>query len=225
MVNITARTKNIGNSGYYGGHSLNGTLIANGECPFCNTTVGLRQLATFQDSSTIGAAVPVRCDNCHAVLTIGYNAGDNEGTLYPSPTVEGVDDAPELVDKYYQEALNCLSADAPSGAATLFRKTIHAIAIHYEIAEVDDTMGIYDMVNRLKENGEINEKLRKSLNGVKDLGNDGAHINENEPDMEQAIVLKGMIDSVLLATVIADQRLETTRQSHPNEFAEEDSEE
>ncbi|EMA41591.1 DUF4145 domain-containing protein [Halococcus hamelinensis] len=130
---------------------------------------------------------------------------------------------PDFVNRYYQEALRCISAEAPSGAATLFRKTIHAIAIHYDIAEVDDNMSIYKMLQKLKDEGEINEKLRKSLNGVKDLGNDGAHINENEPDMEQAVRLKGMIDSVLSATVIADQQLEATREDHPNEYTDDSS--
>ena len=67
------------------------------------------------------------------------------------------------------------------------------------------------------------EKLRRSLLAVKDLGNDGAHINENEPDMEQAIAIKDLIDAVLSATVIADQRIEYAREKHPNEFAEAES--
>ena len=224
MVNITVRADSVGNGDQLGGSHKTDTVVANGECRFCSTTVGLRQLATLQRSSTIGVAIPVRCDNCHAVLTLSYNTDTHSAKLYPSPSVEGVKGIPESVNAYYQEALSCLSADAPSGAATLFRKTIHAIAIHYGIAEVDDSMGIYEMVNSLKDSGEINEKLRKSLNGVKDLGNDGAHINENEPDMEQAERMKGMIDSVLLATVIADQQLEATRSDHPNEYAQSDDE-
>ena len=51
-----------------------------------------------------------------------------------------------------------VSLRAPNGATTLFRKTIHAIAKHYGIAEVDDSTGVYQMVNNLHEEGYINGK-------------------------------------------------------------------
>lgn len=155
-------------------------------------------------------------------MTISYS--DEEATLHPSPEIKGLSDVPEDIEDYYQEALDCLSAQAPNGAVTLFRKTIHAIAIHYDIAEVDESMGIYEMINELHEEEQINEKLRKSLLAVKDLGNDGAHINENEPDMSQAMAIKDLIDAVLSATVIADQRMEYARENHPNEFADDSAE-
>jgi hypothetical protein len=140
--------------------------------------------------------------------------------LLPAPQVEGIDDLPDSVDKYYQEALDCISAGAPNGATTLFRKTIHAVAMYYDIAEVNDSMNIYTMIKQLDEEGHINGKLRKSLLAVKDIGNDGAHINENEPDTEQALAIKELIDAVLQSTVVTDQRIEFAREQHPNEHTE-----
>lgn len=72
------------------------------------------------------------------------------------------------------------------------------------------------MVKKLDEEGHINSKLRKSLLTTKDIGNDGAHINENEPDTQQAVAIKGLIDAVLNSTVIADQNIEFAREKHPN---------
>ena len=222
LVEITTRSSKMGNSSsHFGGSKLVGNAVAKGTCSFCNREVGFRQVGTYENSDTIGFAVSVRCDNCHAIMTIGV--AEDDVSLYPTPSVGGVTDVPKGVDRYYQEALDCLSARAPNGATTLFRKTIHAIAKHYGIAEVDDSTGIYQMVNNLHEEGHINEKLRRSLLAVKDLGNDGAHINENEPDMEQAMAIKDLIDAVLSATVIADQRIEYARENHPNEFAEAES--
>ena len=222
-VEITADTSDLGRVGGFGGSKLVGELVAKGVCAFCSRHIGFRQVGTYERSETIGFAVAVRCDNCHAIQTIGLH--DEDASLFPAPDVEGVTDVPEMVNQYYQEALDCLSTGASNGAAALFRKTIHAIAIHYEIAEVDDSTGIYQMVNDLHEEGEINEKLRKSLLAVKDLGNDGAHINENEPDLEQALAMKDLIDVVLSATVIADQQIEYARDNHPNEFLDDSDEE
>lgn len=192
MVEIITKTDRLGKSDRFGGSSLKGEIVAKGVCSFCDKNVAFRQVGT-------------------------YESGDD---LYPTHKIQGVDDIPDPIDQYYQEALNCLSVEAPNGAVTLFRKTIHAIAIHYDIAEVNESMGIYEMVNKLHGEGEINEKLRKSLLAVKDLGNDSAHINENEPDMSQAMAIKDLIDAVLSATIIVDQRIEYARKKHPNEFAE-----
>ena len=51
------------------------------------------------------------------------------------------------------------------------------------------------------------KKLVEALKRVKDLGNDGAHVNENEPDMDQIYVIKTLIDSFLQATVLQDENI------------------
>jgi len=50
--------------------------------------------------------------------------------------------------------------------------------------------------------------------GIKDIGNDGAHINENEPSIDQAKTLKELIDVVLNSTVLCDTHLETVKKMH-----------
>lgn len=81
-------------------------------------------------------------------------------------------------------------------------------------------MTIYDMIDELEEEGHLNPKIRSALLAVKDIGNDGAHINENEPNLEQAHSIKGLIDSVLQSTILADQHIESAREDHPNPYAE-----
>ena len=50
-----------------------------------------------------------------------------------------------------------------------------------------------EIVGEIEQAGHINKKLVDSLKGIKDLGNDGAHINENEPDMHQIYLVKGLV--------------------------------
>jgi len=222
MVEITAETDSLGHHKNFGGSNQREKIVANGTCSFYGREAAFRQIGTFERSEETGFSVSVRCDGCHSIMTISIS--DEEVTVHPSQNITGVNDVPNPIDEYYQEALDCLSVKSPNGAVTLFRKTIHAIAIHYDLAEVDESSGIYEMVNDLHEEGEINEKLRKSLLAVKDLGNDGAHINENEPDMEQSMATKELVDAVLSATVIADQRMNYAREQHPNEFLEDKGE-
>ena len=71
-------------------------------------------------------------------------------------------------------------------------------------------MGI---VEKIEKEGHINKKLVEALREVKDLGNDGAHVNENEPTMEQIGTIKNLIDSFLQATVLQDQNIQKVKES------------
>lgn len=199
-----------------GFESNNGAVVARGDCPFCGAKSSFRQINTVMESELVGPMVPVSCDGCKSIITIETESE----LLHPSPQEQGLDDLPNEIDQYYQEGLRCLSANAPNGAATVFRKVIHAVCLHYDVADVDDNSSVYSMITSLSEEGVITENLRKSLLGVKDAGNDGAHINDNDPSMEQARNLKDIIDAVLTATVQVDQRVSHLREDHPNPHQE-----
>ncbi|MGB2841416.1 MAG: DUF4145 domain-containing protein [Halobacteriota archaeon] len=111
--------------------------------------------------------------------------------------LKGLEGLPGEIENYYQEGIRCISADAPNGAVTLFRKVIHAIGIHYDLAKKDDNKTLHKIIQELYNHGHIVEKLKDALLGVKDIGNDGAHINENEPDLEQALKIKHLIPAHL----------------------------
>lgn len=214
-IEITAKTGAIGNrSEHFGGSTLENERVARGTCPYCGRAAAFRQVNSrtlFSDEQ--GFMIPVRCDACHSVFVISVEDRDgSDPTVHPRPTTPGIDDLPEEIDKYYQEALRCISANAPSGAATLFRKTIHAISIHYGLTEVDEYKRIPEMVEELQKEGLITEDLEKNLVEVKELGNDGAHINENEPTIQQVLVIKDLIDAVLNSTIVSQQLVESSQQ-------------
>jgi transcription elongation factor Elf1 len=209
-------TERIDNSHGAGSVDYIEKTIANGRCPFCNHIVSFIQIGLGRYRAEGTMMIPIICANCNSIST----ADATENKLFPPPRPDSIDELPEEISKYYDEAIRCMQAEAPNGATTLFRKTIHAIAIYYDICEVDANMNIFKMIDELDEQGYISSKLRDSLFAVKDIGNDGAHINENEPDMQQAVAIKSLIDAVLKSTIKSDQNIEFAREKHPNEFKE-----
>jgi transposase-like protein len=172
--------------------------MISGICPFCNHSSGFK-VNGYKTSDT----VPLRCDNCQKNVIWDYS----ESIVLPVAKVDSLKNLPPEIDRYYQESLNCIAALAPNGSATLFRKLIHQVGIHYGVATKDDKNSIMGIVEKLQSAGHINQKLVEALRRVKDLGNDGAHVNENEPTMDQIHIIKKLIDSFLQATVLQDENI------------------
>jgi len=204
MVGISEITARETHGYEIGDHSVNGEVVARGECPYCGTAASFIQLRSSGSTGDNGPMVGLECKGCYSI-----SAFDKESDqLYPAPDIEGISDLPDEIDHYYQEALRCIGARAPNGAATLFRKLIHAISVHYDIVEVEDYMGIPDMIKKLEEEDVILPRYKEALTETKELGNDGAHINENEPDMEQIKIIRRLIEGVLQSTVQMDDDIE-----------------
>jgi hypothetical protein len=188
------------NQGYYNNPSAyQGQNMISGICPYCSQSSGFKINGTMT-----GDTVPLKCDNCDKNVIWDYN----NRIVLPVAKPNCLMGLPDDINLYYQEALNCIAALAPNGAATLFRKLIHQVGIHYKVAKINDNTSLMGIVEKLKKEGHINKKLVEALRRVKDLGNDGAHVNENEPDMGQIYVVKNLIDSFLQATVLQDANIE-----------------
>ena len=184
-------------------HQSENEVVLRGICTFCKDKATFRQLGRYSISQPFGKQVAIKCEGCHALQV--YSIDKNK--ILPEVEIKGLENLPADIDKYYQEALRCISHNAPNGAMTLFRKLIHQLGIHYIVAEKNDDQNLYEIITKLKENGHITEKLRLALLEVKDFGNDGAHVNENEPDLEQAQSIKQLIDSVLSSSIFVDETL------------------
>ena len=186
-------------------------IVLRGRCPYCNERATFRQMSyDLENSQITGQTVSLQCEGCSSIVAFSVT----QTKLYPAPMLKGLEGLPEEIDKYYQEGIRCISADAPNGAVTAFRKVIHAIGIHYEIAKVNDNKTLYKLIQELYDQEHIVKKLKDALIGVKDIGNDGAHINENEPDIEQALKIKHLIDTVLNSTILCDSNLEFVKGKH-----------
>jgi hypothetical protein len=190
--------------------------VLTGTCPRCRTDVSFKKASYPSNHSELGMLIAIKCNPCGFISTYSLDADE----IYPDPQIDSLDDLPERIDQYYQEAIRCIEANAPNGAATVFRKVLSAVCAHYDITDVDDDAGFYEMINTLNDEGHIVEKQRKALLATKDAGNDGAHLNANDPDIETAGYLKNIIDSILLATIKADQNIKDVRDKHPNPHQE-----
>ncbi|MCK5043555.1 DUF4145 domain-containing protein [Candidatus Pacearchaeota archaeon] len=187
----------IGNSNH------NGDVVLSGICSFCNNAVTFRQIGFEKNSSKLGRAIAICCEGCQAIQIYSIS----QKKIYPEIELKGLEELPEELDKYYQEALRCISHNCPNGAMTLFRKLIHQLTIHYELSQKNDNRGLHEMIKKLNEKGHINEKLQKALLEVRDFGNDGAHVNNNEPTIEQAMAIKHLIDSVFSTSIFVDKTI------------------
>lgn len=186
-------------------------VVLRARCPFCNDKVTFRQLEhSLTDSRIVGNSVALQCEGCHSICSYSLK----EMKFYPSAKIKGLEGLPTEIEKYYKEALRCLEADSSNGAVTLFRKIIHGLGIYYKIAAKNDSKSFVAIVNALYEGGHIVEKLRDALLGIKDIGNDGAHINDNEPDMKQASNIKMLVDTVLSSTILCDTSLTFLKGKH-----------
>jgi len=195
---------------------LHGETVAKAKCPFCDAFSSFRQIGSSTETDHEYDMVALACNHCSSIISVNIDKSE----FYPTPKEEKIGDLPTGIEEYYEESLRCIGANAPNGAATVFRKVIHAVCEYYELTEVDSNGSFYDMIQRLAEEDIITETLRQSLLGVKDAGNDGAHLNENDPSLEQARNMKEMIDAVLTATVIADKKVDALREEHPNPHQE-----
>ncbi len=191
-------SSHIGNAGY------NNAVVLRGRCSFCGDRVTFRQMG---DNSHIhkqeGRMVAVQCEGCSCILSFS----PIKKQIYPEVKLMGLDSLPKEIQTYYDESLRCLSSNCPNGAMTLFRKIIHALGIHYNLAERNTKKSMNDIIEALQKEGHIQEKLKKALLEVKEFGNDGAHINENEPTLEQAFQIKMLIESVLTTSIYVDDNL------------------
>lgn len=179
-------------------------VVIEGICSFCNKAVTFRRIGKVKHNEELGKMIAICCEGCHSIQI--YSALKKK--IYPEREIKGLEKLPEDLDNYYKEALRCISHNCPNGAMTLFRKLIHQLSIHYKLSKKNDGRKLHEMIKELNDKGHINEKLKKALLEVRDFGNDGAHVNENEPTIEQAMAIKHLIDSVLSTSIFVDKTIE-----------------
>lgn len=209
-IELVLPKSDITSTSYVGNDAITGL------CPECRTNVSFKKVSKPSEHQNLGQMIAIKCNSCGFISSFSLS----DRNIYPDPEIDSLEDLPDTIDKYYREAIRCIEADSPNGAASVFRKVLSAVCEHYDITDVEDDEGFYSMIDKLHEEGHIVEKQRKALLATKDAGNDGAHLNANDPDIETAEYLKDIIDSILLATIKADQNIDNVRDEHPNPHQE-----
>lgn len=220
MIQFTRPTGTVKNSDNVGYTSFNKDNVAKGTCPYCNHISAFSQIGEGRQSEIHGNMVALECDGCNCILS----ASTSSKEIFPKPTPDKIDDVPDSVARYYDEAIDCIGADAPNAAAAMFRKVIEAVCEEYGVTQVQLNDDIYDMINKMAEEDHITEEHRQGLLALKDAGNDAVHLNDNDPDINDAQQLQKLVESVLTATVVARHRVQQTRESFPNPYEKDEEE-
>lgn len=220
MFGFTKPHSGINNSSNVGHDSLRTESVAKGRCPHCNHDSGFSQVGRGRVSTLHGEMVALECDSCNSIFSASISGEE----VYPKPTPEKLEDLHDSVALYYDEAIDCIGADAPNAAAAMFRKVIEAVCYEYDVTDVDADDDIYDMINMMADEQHITEEHRRGLLALKDAGNDGVHLNDNDPDLDDARQLKNLVESVLTATIVARYRVEKTREAFPNPYEDDEGE-
>lgn len=218
MIEFKVPTRGIDDNVSVGNKGQIGNNVAKGKCPFCNRHSEFFQISEGRATEVHGEMVAIECGGCNSI----FSASIQGYKIYPKSTPDKIDDLPDGVDKYYSEAIDCIGADAPNAAAAMFRKVIEAVCEEYGVTDVELDDNIYSMINKLADEGHITEEHREGLLALKDAGNDAVHLNDNDPDLEDARQLQNLVESVLTATVVARYRVKQTRESFPNPHEEQD---
>ncbi len=131
--------------------------------------------------------------------------GPKTDILYPAGKTP-LTDLPEVVEKKYAEALK-VSTISPSSCAVLVRKTLEAIC------RFENASGrvLADKLRYLADTERIPRTLADVALHLKQLGNLGAHFDEDEVTKEDVPIILDFVELLLEYLYVAPARIETVR--------------
>lgn len=147
----------------------------------------------------------VLCPNpqCAAVLRyLGFDMDGNRFTqLYVDPSfhdqraaMDGIELAPERVQKAYRDTLDTLNSGIPSAVATLARKTLEGIVkLSYPNPEGTRDRSLYKLIRDLPQSRDLGRPIAELAHAMREGGNLGAHFDlekdTNATDAEKMVEL------------------------------------
>lgn len=152
-------------------------------CPSCHQKTSVSVRAGHNSSQTGKFYEIAECNACdfHVLLV---RDRDNRFILnvYPHPLPKSTDHRiPETIKKDFDEALLCLSVGAIRGAAVLARRAVQNICEEKGISKRD----LKDQIDELFSKNVITSDLRDWAHEVRYVGNDAAHPNDNDNDVDK----------------------------------------
>lgn len=125
--------------------------------------------------------------------------------LYPAER-KPLADLPEAIEKKYKEALLVRNI-SPSSCAVLIRKILEAIC------EYENAHGrvLADKLRDLANSGRIPQPLADVATHLKQLGNLGAHFNEDEVTKDDVPIILDFVELLLEYLYVAPMKIEAVR--------------
>lgn len=121
-----------------------------------------------------------KCPNCGEISVQTSNYGSQYTTkhtlIYPNSKAKHFPEyVPDHIREDYEEAYSIIEL-SPKAAAALCRRTMESM--------IDDVFNVNERtlaasISKLEENNLITNEVKTALQTLKDVGNEGAHFNEN----------------------------------------------
>jgi hypothetical protein len=126
--------------------------------------------------------------------------------LYPTGKTP-LTNLPEVIEKKYAEALR-VSNISPSSCAVLVRKTLEAVCKH----ENAPGRVLADKLKNLADTGRIPQTLVDVALHLRQLGNLGAHFDEDEVTETDVLIILDFVELLLEYLYVAPAKIEAVKQ-------------
>ena len=155
----------------------------------------------------------MQCSACFKpIVTRAYKGVDENSQpvskveiLYPAEKTP-LTNLPEVIERKYVEALKVRNV-SPSSCAVMVRKTLEAVCQH----ENAEGRVLADKLKNLANSGRIPQTLADVALHLKQLGNLGAHFDEDEVTEKDVPIILDFVELILEYLYVAPAKIEAVR--------------
>ena len=170
-------------------------------CPSCgpNRIFKIRCVQIMMNSDPHIEYTLASCTNCDQFILLTRDEPDAHlippyTQQYPphrrNPTLYN---APEEVVRSYIEAVRCEESYAWMAAVVMVRRALEAVCKTFD----PQITKVYNGLRKLNEDGIISDELYKWADVLRDIGNVGAHVDENEVTKQDAEDSLDFLEAIL----------------------------
>ena len=117
---------------------------------------------------------------------------------WPAPGSTASQDVPSEIADSYGEGMRCLSAEAPNGAAAMFRNTLAFIVDDKGSENAKAKSNLEDKLKQMVADGTVTPSIGSWLDHIRLYGNAGVHPELFDPvDSDEAAELSRLVHTLL----------------------------
>ncbi|ULH17438.1 DUF4145 domain-containing protein (plasmid) [Deinococcus sp. KNUC1210] len=205
------------------GRDPSSPLKINSTCGVCGRNYALDvSHGTFQSGNTWFALV--QCPNIAcavAIRLIGFDVKNGMLTqlfVDPSfadkrPPVDGIENAPERVQKAYSDTIAALNGGIPSAVATLARRTLEGIVkLSYPNPEEIKDKSLFKLIKDLPDAVELDKPIIELSHAMREGGNLGAHFDlDKETNIETAVKMVELLENLIEYLYVIPNRVDALK--------------
>ncbi|MCX2492800.1 DUF4145 domain-containing protein [Pedobacter sp. PF22-3] len=192
-------------------------------CSHCVIFLSL-EISWQKELNTIGNFGTALCPHCSGSMKFFYIADENtpsdmsKGLLYvypstrarqPLPGLDSVKSLTPQIKKSYQSTLTSFNTNQWGAAAVMSRRLLEGVIQMLQPDKQNGSFNLSKALNRLTDIVDVNKPIVTIADGIRKMGNMGAHFSEEmEPDEETSILLMDLLDYLIEFLFILPDRIE-----------------